>query len=156
MWAAVYKADPAELKIQLDGFFTAPNGPGLPNGENSAATPKAIVAPHIDFHRGGPAYAWAYKGLAESDGADLFILLGTSHCGGRTPFILTLKDFETPLGLVETDKEFVDALAGGCGDDLFCRRISAPRRALAGISGAVPQIRRAKARRIGGRARAAV
>jgi AmmeMemoRadiSam system protein B len=116
---AVYKADPAELKIQLDGFFAAPNGPGLPNGRTRAATPKAIVAPHIDFHRGGTAYAWAYKGLAESGGADLFILLGTSHCGGQTPFILTLKDFETPLGLVETDKEFVTRLQERCGADLF-------------------------------------
>jgi hypothetical protein len=77
------------------------------------------VAPHIDFHRGGPAYAWAYKSLAESDGAELYILLGTSHCGGRTPYILTLKDFQTPLGLVETDKDFVSRLQAACGDDCF-------------------------------------
>ena len=80
------------------------------------ATAKAIVAPHIDFHRGGPAYAWAYKPLAESAGADLYIILGTSHCGGQTPYILTLKNFETPLGLVETDRDFVST----------CRR-NAPR-----------------------------
>jgi AmmeMemoRadiSam system protein B len=116
---AAYKADPAELKTQLDGFFAAPNGPGFPNGIHRAAAPKAIVAPHIDFHRGGPAYAWAYKGLAESGGADLFVLLGTSHCGGQTPFILTLKDFETPLGVVETDKEFVTRLQQRSGADLF-------------------------------------
>jgi hypothetical protein len=114
-----YKADSAELKTQLDGFFAAPNGPGLPNGNHRLAPPKAIVAPHIDFHRGGPAYAWAYKGLAESGGADLFVLLGTSHCGGQTPFVLTLKDFETPLGLVDTDKEFVTRLQERCGADLF-------------------------------------
>jgi AmmeMemoRadiSam system protein B len=115
----VYKADPEELKIQLDGFFTVPNGPGLPNGQAAAATPRAIVAPHIDFHRGGPAYAWAYKPLAESDGADLYILLGTSHCSGQTPYILTLKDFETPLGLVETDRDFVRRLQAKCAEDCF-------------------------------------
>ncbi|HEX9788123.1 MAG TPA: AmmeMemoRadiSam system protein B, partial [Candidatus Binatia bacterium] len=115
----VYQADPAELTVQLDSFFTAAQGPGLPNGQTLRSTPKAIVAPHIDFHRGGPAYAWAYKSLAESDGADLYILLGTSHYSGRTPYILTLKDFATPLGLVETDSEFVQRLQANCAEDCF-------------------------------------
>ena len=115
----VYKEDPAELKNQLAGYFLSLNGPGLPGRRKEVATPKAIVAPHIDFHRGGPAYAWAYKALAESDGADLYILLGTSHCGGENPYILTLKDFETPLGTVETDKEFARSLQEKCQEDLF-------------------------------------
>jgi len=114
-----YKEDPVELKAQLDAYFVAPNGPGLPSEESRALTPKAIVAPHIDFHRGGPAYAWAYKPLVEREGADLYILLGTSHCGGGTPFVLTLKDFATPLGMVETDKEFVSRLQEKCAEDLF-------------------------------------
>jgi AmmeMemoRadiSam system protein B len=114
----VYEADAASLTRQLDGYFSAPGGPGSPSAHNSV-TPKAIVAPHIDFQRGGPAYAWAYKSLAESDGADLYILLGTSHCGGRTPYILTLKDFQTPLGLVETDKDLVSRLQAACEDDCF-------------------------------------
>ena len=115
----VYKADPRELKTQLDGFFGAPDGPGWPARSNKLPPPTAIVAPHIDFHRGGPGYAWAYKNLVESDGADLFILLGTSHCGGQHPFILTFKDFETPLGLVQTDKQFVGKLREACGECLF-------------------------------------
>ena len=115
----VYPQDPIGLKAQLDGYFLSPSGPGLPKPDPNTSTPKAIVAPHIDFHRGGPAYAWAYKKLAESDGADLYILLGTSHCGGEKPFILTLKDFQTPLGTVETDKQFVNSLQEKCNDDLF-------------------------------------
>jgi AmmeMemoRadiSam system protein B len=116
---SVYKKDPNELKQQLGGFFLAPEGPGMPSRENQTPTPRAIVAPHIDFHRGGPAYAWAYKGLAESDGADLYILLGTAHCGGESPFILTFKDFDTPLGFVETDKAFAGRLQESCGEDLL-------------------------------------
>ncbi len=115
----MYKEDPLELKAQLDGYFVTPNGPGLPTRESRGLTPKAIVAPHIDFHRGGPAYAWAYRPLVESEGADLYILLGTSHCGGETPFVLTPKDFATPLGMVETDKEFVSRLQEKCAEDLF-------------------------------------
>jgi MEMO1 family protein len=115
----VYKAVPTALKKQLEGYFAAPGGPGLPSARNSAPTPSAIVAPHIDFQRGGPAYAWAYTTLLESAGADLYILLGTSHCSGRTPYILTLKDFETPLGTVETDRKFVQQLQAKCADDFF-------------------------------------
>ena len=117
-----YKSDPVELTAQLDSYFLASQGPGVPTNESRSAAPKApkaIVAPHIDFHRGGPAYAWAYKPLAESTGADLYIILGTSHCGGQTPYILTLKDFETPLGLVETDRDFVDRLQANCSEDCF-------------------------------------
>jgi hypothetical protein len=115
----VYKADPAELTIQIDGYFSASEGPGSPSLERFATVPKAIVAPHIDFHRGGPAYAWAYKSLIESDGADLYIVLGTSHCGGQTPYILTLKGFETPFGLVETDQDFIHHLHAAANDDCF-------------------------------------
>jgi MEMO1 family protein len=117
-----YKSDPVELTAQLDSYFLAPKGPGLlsaVNGATASKAPKAIVAPHIDFHRGGPAYAWAYKPLADSAGADLYIILGTSHCSGRTPYILTRKDFETPLGLVETDADFVSRLQAKCADDCF-------------------------------------
>jgi AmmeMemoRadiSam system protein B len=115
----VYKGDDAGLNAQLTGYFSSPDGPGLPSLKNGAAVPRAIVAPHIDFHRGGPAYAWAYKSLAESEGADLYILLGTSHCGGKNPYVLTLKDFDTPLGAVRTDKQFVQNLQQRCPEDLF-------------------------------------
>jgi MEMO1 family protein len=115
----VYNEDPAKLKTQLDSYFLHPDGPGFPAHANSGPPPKAIVAPHIDFHRGGPAYAWAYKALIENEGANLYILLGTSHCGGSTPYILTSKDFSTPLGIVETDKPFIQALQERSGGDLF-------------------------------------
>jgi MEMO1 family protein len=115
----VYKADPVALKSQLAAYFTSAEGPGLPAFDSAGMVPKAVVAPHIDFHRGGPVYAWAYKPLAESDGADLYILLGTSHCSGENPFILTLKDFETPLGVVETERQFVQSLQERCRDNFF-------------------------------------
>ncbi|HXV83447.1 MAG TPA: AmmeMemoRadiSam system protein B, partial [Candidatus Binatia bacterium] len=55
----------------------------------------------------------------ESEGADLYILLGTSHCGGENPFILTFKDFDTPMGPVETDKAFIRRLQESCREDLL-------------------------------------
>lgn len=116
---SIYHDDPDELRGQLEGYFLSPHGPGRPSIVAGIPAPRAIVAPHIDFHRGGPAYAWAYKGLSESEGADLYILLGTSHCGGENPFILTFKDFNTPLGTVETDKAFARRLQRSCREDLL-------------------------------------
>ena len=120
---SVYSKDPEELTKQLEGYFVSTEGPGKPNFTEKRRTPRAIAAPHIDFHRGGPCYAWAYRELLESPGADLYILLGTSHSGGRAPFIATLKDYETPWGPVETDKTFVEELKRCTGKDLFAEEV---------------------------------
>jgi AmmeMemoRadiSam system protein B len=84
---------------------------------------RGIIAPHIDLRVGGSCYAWAYKELAERCDADLFILLGTSHYGMRHLFVTTEKDYNTPLGAVKTDKEFVRALQKNYSGDLFADEI---------------------------------
>ena len=115
-----YEADPAALRARLDGFFTDPEGPGLPqlNGANGAPL-RGLVAPHIDFHRGGPTFAWSYRALAERGGADLFVVLGTVHAPTQGFYTLTEKGFETPLGTLDTDREFIRALARRAPGDLF-------------------------------------
>ncbi|HET6368032.1 MAG TPA: AmmeMemoRadiSam system protein B [Pseudomonadales bacterium] len=80
---------------------------------------RGLLAPHIDFHRGGPVYAWAYREVLERCDADLFVVLGTCHAGMTEPFAATLKAFETPLGSVPADREFLDALGRRYGGDLF-------------------------------------
>jgi MEMO1 family protein len=79
-----------------------------------------ILAPHIDFQRGGAAYAWAYRALAEhGTDADTFIVLGTNHAPTSHRFVATRKAYDTPLGTVETDTETLDALAEAFGGELF-------------------------------------
>ena len=113
-----YAADPAQLRAAMDAFFAAPGGPG-PVGCFRGGGLRGLVAPHIDFHRGGPAYAWAYRELAERGEADLFVIFGTCHAGLADPFALTRKDFDTPLGPAPTDRDFVEALAGRARQDCF-------------------------------------
>jgi AmmeMemoRadiSam system protein B len=113
-----YAGDPVELRTVMDGFFAPPAGPG-PVGRFRGGGLRGLVAPHIDFHRGGPAYAWAYRELAEQGDADLFVIFGTCHAGLAHPFALTRKDFDTPLGTAATDRDFVDALAGRARQDCF-------------------------------------
>ncbi|MEW6299279.1 MAG: AmmeMemoRadiSam system protein B [Thermodesulfobacteriota bacterium] len=115
-----YASQPELFTEQLTGFFTGAGGPGLPHvGDRKHPPVRGIIAPHIDLRVGGPCYAWAYKELAEHCDADLFLLLGTSHYGMGHLFVTTSKDYNTPLGPVKTDREFIAALQRAYDGDLF-------------------------------------
>jgi hypothetical protein len=114
-----YAGDPDGLRSQIDGFFVHPEGPGLPVSSAEAPRLRGLVAPHIDFHRGGPTYAWAYRALLERSDADLFVILGTCHAGMADPFAATLKPYDTPLGATGVDREFFEALSRRYGHDLL-------------------------------------
>jgi len=69
-----------------------------------------LVAPHIDYGRGGGCYGAIYPRLAESR-ADTYILIGTAHQYSRRIFHLCAKDFESPVGVHPCDQGFVTELA---------------------------------------------
>jgi hypothetical protein len=114
-----YEGEPGALRRQLDGLFTHERGPGAPlrNGAPSTTLRGALI-PHIDFHRGGPTFAWGFKEIMEHSDADIFVILATAHCSGRR-FILTRKDFRTPLGIATTDQDYVHRIADYYGDSVF-------------------------------------
>lgn len=124
-----YAEDAAALARQIDAFFSGPDGPGVGSAEmapacaRSADSPpaglSALIAPHIDFHRGGSTYAWAYREVLERSDADLYVVLGTCHVGMPDPFAVTLKPYDTPLGAVPVDREFYEALDRRAGQDLL-------------------------------------
>lgn len=115
-----YAATGPELKRQLDALFRHPAASGavsraiLPNGDGGPV--RGILSPHIDFHRGGPVYTWSYKELIERSDADVFVIVGVAHQFSKNRFALTRKDFETPLGTVRTDQDFVDRLLELAGE----------------------------------------
>lgn len=121
-----YAGEAEALVAQIEGFFSDPAGPGavkmpgLPGGGHL----RGLIAPHIDFHRGGPTYAWAYRELIERSDADLFVILGTCHAGMADPFAVTLKAFETPLGPAPVDREFFEALSRRYGADLLASELA--------------------------------
>ena len=118
-----YAADAEALRAQIDAFFThreGPGGPPTPETLSPGLPPlRGLIAPHIDFHRGGPAYGWAYRELVERADADLFVVLGTCHAGMADPFAVTLKPFDTPLGQVRVDRDLYEGIRRRCGDDLL-------------------------------------
>jgi hypothetical protein len=124
-----YARDTSSLRAQMDAFFRGPAGPGavdwaVSDGTGRLRPIRGLVAPHIDFHRGGPAYAWGYRALAERTDADCFVILGTCHAGMDEPFALTRKDFDTPLGPAPVDHDLADALARRVGDGLLSSELA--------------------------------
>src|SRR5262245_55470660 len=114
----VYDEDPEGLRRQLRRLFTGPGGPGMPGEAGRDDSLRAVLAPHIDYPRGGAGYGWAFKELFEHTRADLFVIIATSH-NSPARFTLTRKHFRTPLGVVETDGAFIDRLVARYGDGLF-------------------------------------
>jgi AmmeMemoRadiSam system protein B len=113
-----YAAEPDALRRQLDGYFTAPDGPGRPARRTPDGSLRAALIPHIDYARGGVSYAWGYKDVFERTDAALFVIVGTSHYSTHR-FTLTRKDYATPLGVVRTDQDFIDRIERHYGDGLF-------------------------------------
>jgi AmmeMemoRadiSam system protein B len=123
-----YPGEPPALRAFLEAQWGRAGGPGAPPRPASTGRVRGIVSPHIDLHRGGHAYAHAWRAVAEECPAELFVVFGTSHTGtspldgGDAPrFALTRKHFDTPLGQVPCDRDVVDRLVAGYDgpDDLF-------------------------------------
>ncbi len=120
-----YSEDPASLRQELASFFDPPEGPGRRVDRKPGASLRGLIAPHIDPRRGAAAYAHAYGELMAHDPPELVVILGTSHYGtGPELFSATRKNYLTPLGAVETDRDFVDRLAARYREgDLFADEI---------------------------------
>ncbi len=115
-----YSADPDELRGQLAALFTAPGGAGLPEDgrDNPGRSLKAVLVPHMDYGRGNITYGYGFRELVENTDARVFVIVATSHYSPHR-FTLSRQHFDTPLGLVETDQEYVNRIAEHYGDGLF-------------------------------------
>jgi len=105
-----YPADPGEIKNLLDSFIQKARcsvGKEIPGPREQ---PRALIAPHIDFARGGRVYGAIYDEILAEEMPDLFVLLGTVHSPASSLFIPTRKSFETPLGVAETDTDVLHEL----------------------------------------------
>lgn len=107
-----------EVRRELEGYYADEAGAGPP-GARRGEPLAGILAPHIDFRRGGPCYTFAYRELAERSGADLYVILGVAHASPPNPFIVSSKDYETPLGTVPVDRDVVGALEKRLGRGIY-------------------------------------
>ncbi len=114
--AASFGAEDGRLEPLLAGMLETPStfDRDLPSGRVAG-----LIAPHLDYPRGTPCYAEAYRLLAGIDPPERVIILGTNHFGRATSVVATGKDFQTPLGLTRTDRAFIDTLSDRCAYDLL-------------------------------------
>lgn len=118
-----YEAEPEALSRQLAGYFDHPSGPRTsdrPRSDNGREhdQPIGLIAPHIDFARGGPCYAWSYEQIDPDQRPDLVVILGTAHTETKNLLTLCRKDFATPWGLARCEQNLAGQLIDSLGSNL--------------------------------------
>ncbi len=118
-----YPADPATLRAFLDAHAEEAAKRRREANEPEAAAdavPRALMAPHLDPRRAGPAIARAYLEFGTAPAEPLrIVIFGTGHSLIGDRVALTRKHFQTPLGTARCDTAFVDAVAARLGDDAY-------------------------------------
>ena len=106
-----YDADPGRLGAFID---TVEQGlPPLTAHDPTGVT--GILAPHIDIAAAQQAYVDAYRRIS-GGGHDLAIILGINHHGGMGLYSISGKDYVTPLGILEADREIISGIKQGLPD----------------------------------------
>jgi len=105
-----YEADFENLDKQIRQCFLDKRGPGALPGKRTNKKILGIISPHAGYFFSGPCQAWSYKAIAESKFPERFIILAPDHNGLHYSTTICYDDWETPLGVVRTDKEFIDKL----------------------------------------------
>jgi MEMO1 family protein len=93
-----YPRDPSHLEQLLEKFFSGT----VPQGDSMG-----IVSPHAGYVYSGQVAAHAFSTIAP-DFSGTFVVIGPSHRGFMN--CVSAIPWETPLGMVETDAEFVGSL----------------------------------------------
>ncbi|MBC8453198.1 MAG: AmmeMemoRadiSam system protein B [Chloroflexi bacterium] len=111
-----YPSNPSDLHGYLDGFaFPYMNDDAMADDDLPADLEvelKAIVSPHIDFERGGDTYGMIWEQVRdELQDVELFVVFGTDHNGDGPRLTLTNQNYQTPLGMLETDTDLADDIA---------------------------------------------
>ena len=110
----VYPSDPEELARVINEYAARAPADGAPLP--ATATLRCLVSPHIDYERGGETYARLWRMCAPAlDDVELVIVFGTDHAGSPGFLTLTRQSYATPLGVLPTDRDLVDGLAGVIG-----------------------------------------
>jgi AmmeMemoRadiSam system protein B len=120
----VYFDDAVQLSEQIDLMYSEVGGPGRAKAfDERSPSPRCLLSPHIDYRRGGQSFAWSFKELAERSSASIYVIVATSH-HSLSRFVMTAKDFRTPLGIARTHRDFVDLVADVYGSECFADEFS--------------------------------
>jgi len=107
---ASYPADPTKLGAALQAFLDASGERPPREDQGGEARVRGVLAPHIDFHRGGPTYGRAYRWLQDIPAGACVVVVGVAHAAPPVPHVLTTKSFATPSRVIDVDRPLLDAV----------------------------------------------
>jgi AmmeMemoRadiSam system protein B len=115
-----YPSDEQTLKDLLDSYLKELDQDIEPSNA------RGLISPHIDYERGGPVYAQVWSQVKDAvQEAEVAVVFGTDHFGIGNPFTLTRQNYATPYGVLPTDVEIIDALAGAiAGEVAFAQELN--------------------------------
>lgn len=98
-----YPSGEEQLRKEVERAFS--KGAGLPElGDKKNLI--AVVSPHAGYVYSGWVASYAYNEIAENySQPPTFVILGPNHTGKGSGVAISREDWETPLGVVENDKE---------------------------------------------------
>jgi hypothetical protein len=103
-----YPADKDELISQIKQCFASGFGPGKLPAKRGRKKMYGAIVPHAGYFYSGACSAHAYKAIGEADFPDTYLILGVNHSAPLT--CTSSDDWETPLGVVKCDTDFVRRL----------------------------------------------
>lgn len=117
MMGGSYPDKPKELSTLLASHLSKAKG-------QKVAGARGVVCPHIDFPRGLPVYASAWRAAREAvKQAELIFIFGTDHNSMRPHLTLTRQSYATPFGLLPTAQDVVYEVAQAVGEDIFSEEL---------------------------------
>jgi len=120
-----YPAEPKEAQAFLGEHVKRAEAMKAAGSKPASRAPSALLVPHLDPRRAGPAIARGWLELPAEDATPLRVIVyGVGHSLFGAPYALTRKHFETPFGRVDCDTRFVDALARRLGDVAYAGELA--------------------------------
>jgi hypothetical protein len=92
-----YPANPESLRAEISEYvYKSPDDSIV-----------ACVSPHAGYMYSGRTAGRIHSLLPD---VETYVILGPNHTGYGSPVAVSLDSWETPMGVVEVDREFVDAM----------------------------------------------
>lgn len=100
-----YESDPILLREDIENMFSEVDS------DTECHDIIAGVVPHAGYIYSGKTACYTFNEIAKGELPDTFIILGPNHTGRGTNIdVCDYDKWETPLGLVEVDKKFIQEL----------------------------------------------
>jgi AmmeMemoRadiSam system protein B len=137
LWGPTFESYEKKLKARVEQAGAIPAGAAIALGASREAAiarldewlsqvedaelgadVSGVIAPHLDYERGWPNYAAAYKAVQTIDRPDRVVILGTNHFGIGDGVVVTQYGFDSPLGRSPADSGLVTRLTEALGPGL--------------------------------------